>query len=131
MKNKIIYPTVDSIKFVNRLVNLMSNRKADQHKLLISDDFIANIIKNVRKDTGDLYEKGAILLRDLIIMHGFASGNKRTAFIVAVQFISKNGGKMGIKNFTKAEKVLRNIRIYSLNDIAQWLKTGDIDESKI
>ena len=35
MKNKIVYPTVESVKFVNGVVNLMSNRKADQYKLLM------------------------------------------------------------------------------------------------
>ncbi|MBU4266884.1 MAG: Fic family protein [Candidatus Altiarchaeales archaeon] len=130
MKDKLIYPTVESVKFVNRLVNLMSNMKADQHKLLMSDSFIATIIEKAREDTGDVYTKGAILLRDLIIAHGFESGNKRTAFVVTVHFINSNGGSMRAKNFNKAEKILRNIRRYDLEDLSHWLRTGDINESK-
>jgi len=131
MKNKITYPTVESVEFVNQIVNLMSNRRADQYKLLMPDSFIANIIDKARKDTGDIYERGAILLRDLIIMHGFASGNKRTAFVVTVQFITDNGAITKVKNFNKAERILRNIRRYTLEDISHWLRTGDINESKI
>jgi len=104
--------------------------KADQHKLLMSDNFIATIIENAMKDTGDVYEKGAILLRNIIIAHGFESGNKRTAFIVTVQFVNSNGGLVKVKNFNTVDRILRNIRRYGLEDISHWLRTGDINESK-
>ncbi len=71
------------------------------------------------------------MLRGFIITHGFASGNKRTAFIVTTYFITKNSGKVRFKNFDEVERIVRNIRIYAVEDTAQWLRKGDIDESKI
>ena len=131
MPKKIIYPTKESIIFVNELVNLMSNRKADQHKLLRSDAFITHIIEKTKKAKRDTYYKAAILLSGLIAAHGFASGNKRTAFIIATDLILENKEKSHIKNFNKVERIIRNIGRFSIGEIALWLKKGEIDEKKI
>ena len=53
----------------------MSNRKADQSKLIKPDEFIESIIENVRNSEGDIYYKAALLLQSLVVSHGFASGN--------------------------------------------------------
>lgn len=130
MERKITYPDVDSIKYINKIVNLMSIRKADQYQLLMSDKFIDNIIKDVKKCKGDVYEKGALLLKNLIKAHGFASGNKRTAFITLTYFLTKNRGKVRFKNFDEVEKILRNIQLYDAAEISNWLRKGEINETK-
>jgi len=124
-KKRIVYPSIDNIVAINEIVNLMSNRKADKHKLT-GDKFIESIINETERSRGDIYEKAAILLRGLVVSHGFESGNKRTAFIVSMDFIITNGGKEGFKSFDEVEKVLRGIRSYGVKEIAKWLRTGDI-----
>lgn len=124
------YPSKESIISVNKMVNLMSNMKADAHKLLRSEDFIDVIINKVMETEGDVFEKAAVLLDSLVKTHGFASGNKRTGFVVTTYFIKKNGGKARFEDFDKVEKVLRNIRLYNIKEITEWLRTGNIDETK-
>ena len=126
-RKKFEYPTLDSIKFTNEIVNLMSTRKADRYKLLLDDRFIRHVIDEAKKAKGNVYDKAAILLRGLIVSHGFASGNKRTAFLVTTYFITKNRGRVKLKNFDMVERVLRNIRLYTIRDIANWLRKGEID----
>ena len=125
-----IYPSRESIISVNKIVNLMSDNKADSHNLLINKRFIDAVLERVRKNKGDVYEKAAVLLEGLVKTHGFASGNKRTGFVVTTYFIKKNGGKTRFDDFYMVEKVLRNIRLYNTVEIAEWLRTGDIDESR-
>jgi death-on-curing family protein len=130
MSDKYVYPTKDSIRTINEIVNLTSTKKADSFKLLRPEEFIDSIIEDVRKTEGSIYEKAAVLLRRIIVAHGFASGNKRTAFIVTAYFIEENGGRLTLNDFDIVERVLRNIRLYNEKEISNWLKTGDIDETR-
>lgn len=109
----------------------MSNRKADQHKLLKPDSFIDEIIKKTRETEGDVYDKAALLIYELITLHGFASGNKRTGFITGLRFLRKNGGKIRTKTFKRADSIIKRIRQYNVKEIAVWLRTGDIDETRL
>lgn len=108
----------------------MSNRKADQQKLIRPEDFIEYVIDDARKTEGDLYDKAAVLLRGLVVSHGFASGNKRTGFITMLTFLKENKARIRVKSFNKAENIIRNIRKFSSEELAIWLRKGDIDEKK-
>ncbi|MDO8538133.1 MAG: type II toxin-antitoxin system death-on-curing family toxin [archaeon] len=131
MQKEISYPEKEAIIFINEILNIMSNRKADQHKLLRSDSFIENAVQKSKLNQGDIYDKAATILCLLITSHGFASGNKRTAFIVAIHFLTTNGAKIRIKNFNKGERIIRNISRFNEKEIALWLRRGEINEKKI
>ena len=131
MSKEYVYPTKEAILTVNEVVNIMSNRKADQHKLLKPSSFIDGVIEKTRQTNGNLYDKAGFLLHSLVTTHGFASGNKRTGFITAIWFLKKNGGKLKVKSFNKAERIITNIRVFEPTEIAMWLRTGVIDETKI
>ncbi len=72
----------------------------------------------------------SVLLRALVVSHGFASGNKRTGFITMLTFLNENKARIRFKSFNKAENIIRNIRKFSPDELAVWLRTGDIDEKK-
>lgn len=130
MPDEYRYPKRSVIINVNKSVNLMSTRKADAFKLLRSGEFIDSIIDMMRKEEGDAYDKAAVLLRRLIVAHGFASGNKRTAIMATAFFIEDNSGRIKLDNAELIEKVLRNIRLYNEKEISNWLRKGEIDESR-
>lgn len=73
-----------------------------------------------------------MLLKGLIQKHPFASGNRRTAFIAAKDFILINAHKFGIRDDPTSAKVMQGIRedYYSNNEIKEWLKYGKIREFK-
>ncbi len=125
-----MYPSSDKIIEYNLLVlNLIKVKKADEAKVL-SISRIYEIIEECKKNKGDLYDKALVLLKGLIKKHPFASGNRRTAFIVAKDFVLNNKGKFKIKDDPNCAKVMLGIRedYYTNNEIKEWIKNGKIKE---
>lgn len=78
----------------------------------------------------DLYASAASLLRSLVTAHLFEDGNKRTAWIAMREHLERNGtapAECGVR----AERVLRRIRRYEVDEIATWLSDGHIDRSRL
>ena len=68
----IIYPTVDELIETNRraLIEIQS-KKADSHRVLSRPLLIAALEK-VEAESGDLCDKAAVLLTELVRAHAFA-----------------------------------------------------------
>ena len=132
MEKEIKYPTVDGIIEYNILaLTLIKVKKADQPAVL-SSGRLNLIIKNCKEQEGDLYDKAVRLLKGIIQLHPFASGNRRTAFVVSKEFLKENGGKFNIKDDPKQAKVMLGIRekYYTDEEIKEWIKHGKIKEFK-
>jgi prophage maintenance system killer protein len=71
-------------------------------------------------------------LEGLIKSHAFASGNRRTAFIITKHFIRKNKKVFRIKDDPKQAKVMTGIRedFYTHKEIKEWIKNGKIKAFK-
>jgi death-on-curing family protein len=129
MKN-IVYPTAEKIVEYNALaLNLLKVKKADKPEVL-SGRKIIEIVDSCRETKGDLYDKAVTLLKGLIQNHPFASGNRRTAFVVAKDFVLSNKGKFKIKDDPRYAKVMQGIRegYYNDEELKEWIKNGKIRE---
>ena len=132
MTKKIIYPTPERIIEYNMLIlNLIKVKKADKAKIL-SHSKIVDIVKECKKVRGNIYKKAVFLLKGLIQKHPFASGNRRTAFVVTKEFILNNNTKFKIKDDPKQAKIMLGIRenYYNNLEIEEWIKNGRIREFK-
>ncbi len=71
-------------------------------------------------------------MKELIKSHAFSSGNRRTAFIATKYFILENKAKFKIKNVESNARIMQGIRenYYSLNEIKEWIKNGEIKPFK-
>ncbi len=88
---RVKYPTVDELIELNRRVlGEIRVKKADRHRVL-SRVGLDNLLRRVREQEGDTYEKAATLLIGLVRTHHFASGNRRTAYLGARGFLEMNG----------------------------------------
>jgi len=58
------------------------------------------------------------------------SGNKRTAWVTVIQFLEKHG-ETPAETTPSAKRVLYRIRRYDIEEVAAWLRTGDIDEDRL
>lgn len=126
----MIYPTTERIIEYNLLVlNIIKVKKADKPEVLNKQKII-DIVKQCKELNGDIYDKAAFLMMSLIQQHPFASGNRRTAFIVTKDFLMTNKGKFKIKDDPKYARVMLGIRekFYKDGEIKEWLRTGDINE---
>jgi len=71
----------------------------------------------------DLFEKAAVLMRELIVGHVFEAANKRTGYICAVVFLRQNGYAV-TGRAEEAEDLTIGIATgrYDIKYIAKWLK---------
>lgn len=129
MEKEVKYPTEDKIIEYNVLaLTIIKVKKADQAGVL-SLGRLSSIIKNCKELEGDLYDKAVCLLKGIIQLHPFASGNRRTAFIVTKEFLEENGAKFNIPDEPEQAKVMLGIRenYYTDGEIKEWIKHGKIN----
>ncbi len=126
-----LYPSTEDIISVNEeVLKEIKVRKADAHKVL-SRVKIDKVLESVKCSKGDLYDKAAVMLKDLIQAHPFASGNRRTAFVVVQNFLLYNSEKPKVNKDSNA-RIMQGIRegYYTHDEIKNWLEGGDIREFK-
>lgn len=126
------YPTVERIIELNAYVLLaIPAKKADRPQTL-SRSKLLDIVHGAEKLEGDVYDKAVLLLQTLIKMHPFASGNRRTAFLVVVDFLSTNQAHIGVTNNPVEAKVSQGIRedYYTSEELKEWLQHGKIKPFK-
>lgn len=127
----ISYPSVEDIVLANvKVLREIKVKKADKHEVL-SREKIRKLLGRVEEVKGDVYDKATILLRELVQAHPFASGNRRTAFLVTQNFLIYNEKELRMNNDQNAY-ILQGIRegYYSDEEIKNWLIKGEIREFK-
>src|SRR6056297_2398784 len=96
--SKIVYPSKEKIIELNALIlTVIKVKKADKSEVL-SHAKLNNLLEDCINHEGDLHDKAVILMKLLIKSHAFASGNRRTAFIVTKHFVTQNKGKFKIQD---------------------------------
>lgn len=121
------YPTVEQLIEINKQVLIeIKVRKADRSALLLGGKkILENIIKDVKKEKGNVYDKAVVLLRELIQRHPFESGNRRTALVTTAAFLKANNKKIKVVHDVN---ILQGIRegFYKEAEIKKWLRGGRI-----
>ncbi len=125
----IRYPTAEEIIETNRRVlERIVTDKRDRH-VVWDEGAIRRSILSSKRTKGDIFDKAAILLIELIKTHPFKSGNRRTAAAVAADFLGANGASfMG-----QGTAVLAGIRLgdFKRAQVKAWLKgNGDQEERR-
>lgn len=77
-----------------------------------------------------VYLRAAFLLRKLITSHLFEDGNKRTAWSVTWFYLERHG-LAPVEQDVSVERVLRRIRRYDVEEIADWLEFGELDRDRL
>lgn len=132
MEKRIRYLTIEKIIEYNFLaLTLIKVKKADLPKVL-SMERLNHIVNECKATRGDIYDKAVFLFSSLIKLHPFASGNRRTAFIITKAFLFKNKRKFNIENDPKQARRMLGIRegYYSDEEVKEWIKHGKIKEFK-
>ncbi|HIH19805.1 TPA: type II toxin-antitoxin system death-on-curing family toxin [Candidatus Micrarchaeota archaeon] len=128
----VIYPSVEKIIEYNLLaISLIKAKKGDKAQVL-SKERLASLLEECKTLNGDVYDKAVFLLASLIRKHPFASGNRRTAFIVTKAFLIENGVSFNVKDDPSQARVMTGIRegYYSNEEIKEWIQHGKIREFK-
>lgn len=132
MEDNIVYPTAEKIIEYNLFaLEFFRAKKADKAKVL-SRSHILDIINDCNETEGDIYDKAVVLLFGLVKKHPFASGNRRTAFVVTKYFLMHNNAKFAIKDDPGYAKIMLGIREnhYTKEEVKEWIQNGKIREFK-
>ena len=131
-KNNIKYLSVqEMIEFNLLALTLIKTKKADKSEVL-SYTKIIEVVKDCEEMDGDIYEKAAYLLKKIIKQHAFASGNRRTAFIITKHFLLSNDKVFNIEDNPDHARIMTGIRenYYTNEEIKNWIQHGKIREFK-
>jgi death-on-curing protein len=74
----------------------------------------------------DPYEKAAVLLRRLPVTHIYEDGNKRTTWLTVTDYLDRKGFDYP-QDAEEIDKVLKQIRSFDIEELADWLETGEIE----
>jgi len=119
MAKKLKCPTIEEVVEINK--------RLGEGGVLINKGNLEFILKKVDAKKSFI-KKAAILLRDIIRLHPFLDGNKRTAFHTMLYLLEMNDKrfKYGHKDESKIEKMLNRIarRRESIDKIEKWIERG-------
>jgi prophage maintenance system killer protein len=119
---RILYPTLEEVIETNKRVLEIVVDKRDRH-VVWGEDAITAAIDASKRAKGDVYDKAAVLLIELVKGHPFKSGNRRTATAVVADFLRANNHPFR----GQGTKVLAGIRLgdFKRADVKAWLKGLD------
>ncbi|EMA48699.1 type II toxin-antitoxin system death-on-curing family toxin [Halococcus thailandensis] len=80
----------------------------------------------------DPWHCGAVLLFRIPSTHVFEDANKRTAWAVTMEYLNDQGLEVEFPQDDETiERIVRRAGLFDIEELAEWLKTGEIDESKL
>lgn len=90
---------------------------------------LERLLEDIDEHEG-VYERAAALLMQLVTAHYFKDGNKRTAWAATELYLLDHAAEPDVGN-EEVERVLKRIRRYDVEEIADWLATGDLDRDRL
>jgi death-on-curing family protein len=119
MDKQLKYPAIEEIVEINR--------RLGEGGVLINKGNLEFILRKVELEKS-LIKKASILLRDIIRLHPFVDGNKRTAFHAMLYFLELNDKrfKYGHEDESKIEKMLNRIarKRETEEEVEKWIERG-------
>jgi prophage maintenance system killer protein len=99
------------------------------HRMRRSAESVQAVLDRVKEAEGKgLTYQAAMLLKEVVRLHAFQSGNHRTGFLVACLFLMRNGRRMRIERFGDAYAFIRDIETESIEQIQEWVESGSAKE---
>lgn len=93
---------------------------------------LKQIARKAREYSEDKYKQIAKLAHELKRAEIFEDGNKRTAYLYLVNWLDTNNLEHKIhEGNANPYKVIKHIGAYNVEEIENWIRTGEIDESRI
>ncbi|AFO59478.1 MULTISPECIES: Fic family protein [unclassified Natrinema] len=100
----------------------------------VDDPFADRKLEEILSDSReyeDITHRASVLLREIAAAHIYADGNKRTALITTVEYLDRHGMELHETNSEKITRVMRSLSRFQIAEIAHWIETGSIDDSRL
>ena len=80
----------------------------------------------------NVFHRAAALLFGIQSAHVFEDANKRTAWTVTRSYLKRKGIDLDPpQDDETVERIVRRAGLFETDELAEWLETGEIDESKL
>ena len=80
----------------------------------------------------DPWHRAAVLLFGIQRAHVFEDANKRTAWAVTMEYLNDQDLAVDFQQDDDViEQIVRRAGLFDTDELAEWLETGEIDESKL
>lgn len=122
-------PTPDEILAIHETIEVVEDMTYRGTRIAAPRLELRELLDEAR-DLEGVYLRAAFLLRKLITAHLFEDGNKRAAWTVTWIYLERHGLHPDEQD-QSVERVLRRIRRYDVEEIAEWLESGDLDRERL
>ncbi len=122
-------PTPDEIIATHEEIEEQYDLKYRGARIAAPTLVLRRLLEEAEKLSGK-YQQAAFLLRKLITEHIFEDGNKRTAWVTTREYL-QSVDRRPAETGDRVPRILRRIRRYEIEEIAEWLETGEIDEDRL
>jgi len=131
VSGEIRYPTFEQAKVLHERVLKMTGGEIGQ--LSSSNlEYLLEAVREVGKGSEGKHavvRKAAFLLHEIVVLHPFVNGNKRTAFELAKQFIELNGFVFKPKTEAAYDFLLQIATgSASMADVEDWIEMNLTEE---
>lgn len=129
MSDDVRLPTPDEILAIHEAIEEAEDMKYRGTRVVAPRLELRELLDEAGELDG-VYLRAAFLLRKLITSHLFEDGNKRTAWSVTWVYLERHG-LAPVEQDVSVERVLRRIRRYDAEEIADWLEFGELDRDRL
>lgn len=120
-----------SIEYIDTKHSDILERNPDKYPGEIVDPInLLPVLHQARAIPG-VYRKAAVLFKEISREHVYEDGNTTTAILITIDFLQNNSKEFAPEDQDLTAKVGNNHGQFKISEIANFLKTGDINEEKL
>jgi len=123
-------PTSEDIVGVHDKIERIVNLKYTGARVAVPKLEYRRLLEEVDEYDG-VYYRAAALLRKITTAHYFEDANKRTAWVTTRTYLEEQGERPAETEIERVDHVMKSLRSYTIEEIAEWLETGEIDEESL
>ena len=128
VKERFWYP---SIEYIDTKHSDILEENPDKYPGEIVDPInLLPVLHQARAASG-AYRKAAVLFKEISRAHVYKDGNTTTAILITIDFLNKNSKEFAPDSQDLTAKVGNNHGLFTIDQTAEFLKNGDLDEEKL
>lgn len=97
---------------------------------IVSPINLLSVLHKARTTPG-VYRKAAVLFKEISREHVYEDGNTTTAILITIDFLNENNKEFAPEDQDLTAKVGNNHGYFNTDEIANFLKKGEINEEKL
>ena len=120
-----------SIEYIDTKHSDILEENPDKYPGEIVDPINLLSVLHQARATPGVYRKAAVLFKEISRRHVYEDGNTTTAILITIDFLNMNKKEFAPDDQDLIAEVGNNHGYFSIGEIADFLKIGDIDEEKL